>query len=684
MSSKNVSRTRGKAEHPATVVDPITVEVVQNAFLTIIREMRATIVRTAFGVVIREAEDFSCALLTATGDLVSISEGTPVHLFPGTLAVRAALEKFGDDIAPGDVIMVNEPYILSSHLNDVALLRPYFEDGELSMWVSVRAHYLDIGGMTHGSLSPIATEIHQEGVRIPFLKVYEAGVPNQAVLDMLWANIRLPEDRVGDFMAMLGAMNLAHKRLAEVFTKYGRATVDQCTQILLDRAERSMRDGIAKLPPGEYFYHHFVESTMHPEVRHVMKVRVVIEGGEVTVDFTGSSPQALEPINGGEATGPGAAFIALKSLLDPHTPFNGGSFRPIKVIAEKGTIFNSSYPAACSCASLTMYIGAIAVTGALAQAVGEEMITHASWGMSHTYISGWDHVRDRPFVDYDLSTGGTCATRHHDGNNATANYDKGDFSWFIPVEFMENACPNLMVERNELREDSGGAGLTHGGLGVRRRLRVVDEPTAFTCLVEPAVIPPWGVFGGYSGARWTVRVLRDGQWITPGSVPGKFIEFSLRKGDLIEKATMGGGGYGDPLERDPDLVAQDLAFEYITEESARQQYGVVVRQRLVDQEATTTLRQELRHQRLFATVYPDETDAYEGTRGVVYTSPETLKSLGATSDTLVEMVAPHAVSLRTWLREDRDLPELSIRLGPNLRRALNVEEGQQVWVRLLE
>ena len=443
--------------------DPVTVELVRNALLTVIREMRADIVLTAFGSQIKEAEDFSCALMTATGELLGITEGTPVHLVPGTLAVRGIGEKFGDDIAPGDVFMVNDPYVLSSHLNDVAFLAPHFEDGAVCLWTAVRGHYLDIGGMTLGSISPVATDIHQEGLIIPFVKLYERGVPNEAVFDLMWANIRLADERALDVAAMLGAMRLAEDRLTHVIARFGWPAVVACARVILDRAEAAMRAAIHRLPDGEYAYRHFVESTRLPGVAHRINVRIAIAGDTATVDFTGSSPQVSEPVNGGEATGPGAAFIALKALLDPTTPFNGGSFRPVTVVAETGSILRASYPAACGCSSLAMYTGAVAVAGALAPAVGSAMCSHGSWGMTHTYVAGWDRASRREHSYFDMSTGGSAATADHDGYDATANFDKGDFGWFVATEVIESAFPTLRVERNELWTDSGGPGASRGG-----------------------------------------------------------------------------------------------------------------------------------------------------------------------------------------------------------------------------
>lgn len=660
--------------------DPVTVELVRNALLTVIREMRADIVLTAFGSQIKEAEDFSCALMSATGELLGITEGTPVHLVPGTLAVRGIGEKFGDDIAPGDVFMVNNPYVLSSHLNDVAFLAPHFEDGAVRLWTAVRGHYLDIGGMTLGSISPVATDIHQEGLIIPFVKLYERGVPNEAVFDLMWANIRLADERALDVAAMLGAMGLAEERLSDVIARSGWPAVEACAEVLLDRAEAAMRTAISRLPDGEYTYRHFVESTRVPDLAHEINVRIAIAGDTATVDFTGSSPQVSEPVNGGEATGPGAAFIALKALLDPTTPFNGGSFRPVNVITETGSILRASYPAACGCSSLAMYTGAVAVAGALAPAVGPAMCSHGSWGMTHTYVAGWDRASHREHSYFDMSTGGSAATAERDGYDATANFDKGDFGWFVATEVIESAFPTLRVERNELWTDSGGPGATRGGLGVRRDLRLLEGPGTVTCLMDPAVIPPWGVFGGGSGAPWRVRVRRDGRTLELGPVSAKCVDFPLLSGDLIEKCTMGAGGYGDPLDRDPHRVATDVEEGYVSPDRARATYGVVLRGTAPDEMETGALRQRLRSRRLRVTIVSDETAA-DG--GVAFTSAEVGRRIGATEGGWAELVTPAAAAVRVRLAVHADLDGFEARVTPALRRALCVGEGETAWIRAL-
>ena len=327
-----------------------------------------------------------------------------------------------------------------------------------------------------------------------------------------------------------------------------------------------------------------------------------------------------------------------------------------------------------------MYTGAVAVAGALAPAVGSAMCSHGSWGMTHTYVAGWDQASGREHSYFDMSTGGSAATEDHDGYDATANFDKGDFGWFVATEVIENAFPTLRVECNELWTDSGGPGAARGGLGVRRHLRLLDGPGAVTCLMDPAEIPPWGVFGGGPGAPWRVRVRRDGRELELGPVSAKCVDFPLRAGDRIEKCTMGAGGYGDPLDRDPDRVALDVAEGYVSPDSARATYGVVLRGTAPDEAKTSALRRRLRGERLCVTVTDHEATPDGST---VFTAAEVCRRLGTEEGGLAELVTPVTAAVRIRLAVRSDLEGMQAMVAPAVRRALCVPAGAAVWIRAL-
>src|SRR5437867_11383789 len=306
------------------VIDPITLEVLREAFVSIVREMRVTLVRTAYSSILYEGEDFSCVLMDGGAQIVAMSRGQdhPLHIVPIGWSMKAVREKFGDDIHPGDVFLHNEPYTGGTHLNDVAMIYPLFADGELFVSPVVRAHWGDVGGMSPGSLSGRVTEIYQEGVRIPPIRIYERGRPNEAALELIFANMRGPREREGDFRAMIGTCRQAAERVEALLGRYGHATLQACVSELLDRAEQRMRQRIRELPPGQYAYEAYLEGGHdHLEPLRV-RATVSVSGDSVTVDLTGTSAQTAGPTNVGPAMAPTGAFTILKAFLDPGGEIN--------------------------------------------------------------------------------------------------------------------------------------------------------------------------------------------------------------------------------------------------------------------------------------------------------------------------------------------------------------------------
>ena len=330
-------------------VDPITLEVVCEGLRAIVKEMRATIIRASFSSAIYELDDFSCALFNPAADMVAQSDDHPGHVMPMPWSVRCAMEDFDGDIEPGDVILLNDAYRGGTHLNDVTLLYPAFapspsagEPGvqELFIFPAVRAHWADVGGMTPGSYSGLATSIYQEGVRIPPLKLYERGRLNQGVLKLLLSNMRLPEERHGDLNASLGACRIAEERIGRLLDKYGRDTVFECIALNLDRSEQRLRDRIRALPDGEYVYEDYLEyydaeGRLDPVL---MRLQLRVDGDGITADFDGSSPQVPGVVNSSLAVAGAGVFVALKSTLDPDGPVNSGAFRAIALRAPEASI----------------------------------------------------------------------------------------------------------------------------------------------------------------------------------------------------------------------------------------------------------------------------------------------------------------------------------------------------------
>lgn len=663
--------------------DPITIEVVRSSFISIIREMRASITRAAFSPIVYEMHDFSCALLDSNAEILALSEDLPAHILPTALAVQMAQERFGESIYPGDVIMVNEPYVLGSHMNDTATLHPYFIDDELALWVSVRVHYLDIGGMSPGSIAIQATDVHQEGIRIPPIKIYNQGEPNHAALDLLLANVRESKEFEGDLIAVTGAATTAHARLDEVIAKYGESTVKQCAEVILDRGEQRMRDAIGRMEVGEYYHEQYMESPNDGKPLLISVRLTVNEDGRVVVDFSGSIPQTASAINGGTASAPCGAFIALKAALDPDSPVNAGAFRPIDVITQEGSILRAKYPAACCGAMNVINATTEAVMKTLAPAYPDGVVADAVPIYAMNVLSGWDEKRQRRYIHFESGIGGTGGVEEHDGNNVLAGYERSDFGRIMPAESTETTFP-LRVERTELVADSGGAGRNRGGLGLRRHFRVLSETASLTSNTEPSVYPTSGLFSGSSGgSTYQATVIRDNERLVPGPVNGKTVGFPLKRDDLIELVTSTGAGYGDPLEREPALVLRDIINGYVTEAHAKAAYGVVLHQGSVDLEATAILRRQLAEQRRYLIVEKTAEDLFESGRRVGPVSIGLASSLGLQDGDIIEYVSKKAAALRAWVKLDTETPEDRISLGPLGCLALRVEAGELIWVRPL-
>jgi N-methylhydantoinase B len=631
------------------VIDPITLEVLREAFVSIVREMRVTLVRTAFSSILYEGEDFSCVLMDGHAQIVAMSKGQdhPLHIVPVAWSMKAVREKFGDDIHPGDIFLHNEPYTGGTHLNDVAMIYPLFADGEMFVFPVVRAHWGDVGGMSPGSLSGRATEIFQEGVRIPPIRIVDRGRPNDAALDLIFSNMRGPRERRGDFQAMLGTCRKAAERIEELVARYGAATIRQAVAELMDRAEGRMRHAIRGLRAGEYVYEAHLEAGTERLEPLTVRAKVTIAGDTITVDLAGTSPQTLGPTNVGPAMAPTGAFTIIKSFLDPGSDVNSGAFRPLTVITPPGTIVNANPPAPCGGMVEVKYCVESAVMGALAQALDGKIAGDLKGGGNHCYVGGPHPRTGETFIFYEYPAGGTGGFDGGDGSNTVRTWTESDMTTLQPIEAVEQLYP-VRIERTALREDSGGPGRWRGGLGLTREVRIQVAGSQLSVLAEKAVLPPFGVSGGAAGATNRFWVRRNGQRIQSSPLPGKVSGFPLELGDVLLMESSGGGGFGDPLERDPERVAADAAEGYVTSAAAEAIYGVVLREGAPDAAATATRRASLRATRLRVRVIAGAgLDAQSGRE--VRLSTEVATRLGVTHGAVVEFVNPRGAPLRAWV-----------------------------------
>jgi N-methylhydantoinase B len=663
--------------------DPITLEVIQESFVSIVREMRANLVRTAYSSVLYEARDFSCVIMDPKGQLVAQADDNPSHVFPIPWSVRLMFDRFGSDLNPGDIFLHNDPYTGGTHLNDVALIHPVFIEGKLSFFPVIRAHWGDVGGMTPGSISGGSTEIFQEGVRIPLIRVFSRGKPERNILDLLFLNMRVPYEREGDLEAILGTCAIAETRIRELIVKYGLATVEECVDTALDLAERRMRRSISSIPVKRASYESYLDSGGDSREPVIVKVRLTVENDNLTVDFTGSSPQTRSPLNAGPAVAPTGAFIILKSFLDPEAPINHGSFRPIEFINPEGTIVNAIYPAPCGGFSEIRRCVESAVMGALANAIPGCITGDIKGTANHVSISGRSPGTGEAFIFYEYPAAGTGAFAEEDGNNAVRSFTEGDFASIQSIEAVENRFP-LIVERCELRKDSGGDGRMRGGCGLRREIRLLARDGSLSILSDKNIITPFGVMGGFWGAPNRFTVIRESTVISPGAIPGKVTGFLLRKGDTVVMETSGGGGFGDPLERPPERVAADLRAGLVSVEKAKIRYGVVVKNGDVDSEASLALRERYHKEQHRLPVVLWEGDEYEGAKRLCLLALSYLELMVLQEGDFVEIVNPAGAPLRGWVRSIGKNDRRTVHLGKTGMEMLRVREGEEVEVRKID
>ena len=668
----------------AASMDPITLEVLTQALIATVREMRATVCRTASSVAIYDAKDFSCGLFAPDSQIIAQSEDIGSHVVPMPWSVRAAMQKMGATLAPGDVILVNDPYAGGTHLNDVTIIFPVFRDHRLIFFPAVRAHWADVGGMVPGSMSGKATEIYQEGIRIPPLKIMTGGTINEAALDLLLANMRVPEERLGDFQASLAACRVAERRIHEICARYGVETLLEAVRLDLDRAEARMRACIAAVPDGTSYYEDYLETFIGGRFEPLLlPLALTVRGDRMIADFTGASPQVPFPVNSTAAVSAAGVLITVKSVFDPQAPLNQGSFRPIEVITPPGSIVNVQRPAPAGSHGEIRKRVIATMVGALAQMVPDKIAGDLCRTSFHNLIGGFDSRAGREWVHYEWSAGGNGAFAEDDGPSAIATIDWGDLVTVQSSEVIETRMP-LLVESSRLAPDSGGAGTTRGGLSMQRALRVLAADARYSLLSDGAVVPAFGVLGGLSGVPVGAWVDRDGT-IQDFDTPGKIAGHPVDAGDIIMVRSAGGGGYGDPLERDPLRVATDLHEGYISAAQAHQLYGLVLdKANGVDKAATAALRDRLRAERIHLSARLEANVFEKGAvsqRRIYRLNPADAQAAGIREDDVVELDSSRAAPLRAWARLDAGVRAGTVGMDARGLAILKAAEGERLQLR---
>lgn len=643
---------RAAASDPT--LDPISLEVITEGLVSIVREMRQTVLRTAHSPVISEAQDFSCALFNARGEMVAQSRDMPGHVIAMPASVAEAMKDFGATLRPGDVIILNDPYRGGSHLNDVTVVVPVFVDGRLFVFPCVRMHWADIGGMTPGSISGSATEILQEGVRIPPIRLIDAGTENLAAMTLLFANVRGPDARRGDLDACIAACRTAERRLQEFAGRYGVAEIERYLDANLDRTEARLRKCIEELADGTYCYEDSLDLFTAGIFDPVMvRCALTVKGDELTADFAGSSPQVGAVVNASIAMTRAGVFIALKSVLDPGGAINDGAFRPIHVLAPPASVVNVDWPAPANAHSEVRKRVLSAVMGALSQIVPEAVTADQCGSTFQNLLGGPDKRTGGSYLYYDYPPGGNGGFPESDGPDSMNPVDLGDISTVQPVEVLEAVSP-VLVESCEYRIDSCGDGARRGGLGARRATRLLAEAGgSYSVQTDRAVVPPYGLKLGFAGATAHTCLERASdvlEFDTPGKVSGQ----RVNPGEILVMESAGGGGWGDPLEREFDRVAYDVEAGLISRQRAAEVYGVIFGAGVeVDEAASSAQRAAVRGRRLHlaSALLPAER-AFGGTRGRhrrAEIDAATAARHGLPLGSLVELHGANPAPLRVWL-----------------------------------
>lgn len=574
-------------------IDPFTVEIIREQLNAAAEESFIAMGRASQSPIIYEVLDYACAVTDPVGDLIAQANGVPGFLGTLTFAVKAIIEKHPlASMHPGDIFITNDPYIGGgNHLSDVALIGPIFYEDQIVAFSVNKAHWTEVGGMAAGSWTTDSTEIYQEGLQFPAILLYHAGKPIQGLIDLIAANVRTPDMTLGDLYAGVAALRSSEERVIEILQKNGLENFRASINAILDHGERSARQALSSLPKGQFFAEEWIDDDgLSPEPIYVC-ARVTITDQEFVVDYTGSAQQVRGPINCTRTRLFSACRSMFKAITDPQAPVNEGWYRPLQVVCPDGTIFTAQRPAPVSTYWETGAYAVDLIWRALFPVLPDRLSAGHSLSVCGTIISGKDE-NGRIFILVEPQAGGWGATATRDGVNGMVPVGDGE-TYIVPVEVCEQRYP-LLVDRFTYNLQAAGAGRFRGGFGLVRDYRILCDEVELTTTFGRHRYPPWGEAGGQDGSPNGVAIIPAGQ-SEPLVWRGKLARYPLRRGDVARMVTGVGGGYGDPLSRDPQSVQGDVQNELLTVSDARRLYGVVIipGSLAVDQAATLAMRQEL-------------------------------------------------------------------------------------------
>ena len=540
-------------------IDPVTLEVVWNRLLSVANEQQDALIRTAFSTIVRESQDLACGVFDTKGRMIAQSiTGTPGHINAMASSMRHFLAAYPPaKLAPGDVLITNDPWMTAGQINDITITSPIFKNGRLVALFANTCHAADIGGRI---LSAEAREVFEEGLRLPIMKLFDGGAPNDVLLKLIRANVRLPDEVVGDLHAQAACNDAGGRALLEMMDEFGLDSIDSIAEEIIRRSEAAVREKVRALPGGEWTSETWSDGFEEPIV---LRCRLTVKGDAIDIDFAGSSPESAHGINVVQNYTHAYASFTVKAAIYPDVPHNEGSFRPVRVTAPEGSILNARDPAPVASRQAVGHLVPSAIFAALAGALPGRLLAP---GADPIWLTVW-RGQNPPFNLTVFQVGGTGARPEKDGLSAIG-FPSGVAG--VPAEVIESLSP-LVMRRRELRIDSGGAGNQRGGLGqLTEFTRRGEGRWSVSPILDRTKYPAPGLLGGKSGAAGEF-LLDD------GARPNPKAQVDLNGGRAVHLNLPGGGGYGDPFARDPELVRQDVIAGYVSPEAAARDYGVMVR-----------------------------------------------------------------------------------------------------------
>jgi len=556
----------------------VSMNIVNSAMISICREMGVTLMKTSYSTIFNEALDFTCGLANAKGEMIAVADYCPAQIGGMPALIENCIKEIpASSMKPGDVILHNDPYRGGLHTPEHTVFKPIFKDGEVIAYAVAIGHLAEIGGMTPGGFAGEATEVYQEGLQIPPVKIVNEGVDNKEIWQLMLANVRTPRHNYGDLRALISSVDLGVERLSKLIDKHGKEDFLEIVNHLLDYSEERMRAEIAEIPNGIYEFEDYIENDGIEDKIFKIKVNAYVEDDSVTIDYTGSSPQARGPINATYGVAVSAAYNAMLNLTDASIPKNSGCFRTINVIAPAGSVVNVNHPGPSVGGNTETHPRiAFTIIGAFSKAIPEKVAACEGGTHLNFVFGGYHEDYEEHYVCYGLEAVGWGARPHADGNDMVDSINGNCRT--TPVEVFETRYPWL-VESFNLTQDSGGAGRFRGGLGAEKVLKCNSDLITLSQMTDRHKIPAFGLFGGDAGGYGATLVKKNGEDDYKDVVEAygkvsssKYSNISIKRGDIVKIVTPGGGGYGSPLERDRESVQEDILEGYISEEAAEQYY----------------------------------------------------------------------------------------------------------------